>query len=718
MKLKHTLLATAIATASMGAQADLARQGPVSAANGFPAFYQDNTGLALDLCLPNTQELIDGSCLLFPANIPSPTLPIAFPGNFPDELFYWNAGTVVPLGGPDPAIGNATLVLGLEAAFATGPVTVGGQIVFSRIRYRFIAPVAGSYTVDTPFSSDTFDATAGELIFNTVDIGINCPQGDFSCAMKGKTAPFLRASLVAGGAALPPVVLPGGNTFLTDPNIPTTVTGGANGNSFKITGPNGIIVDTDQFNLMGRVHTGPLPSFTTVDRVTYARNATSSQVDVFATSITGLNSPASVLQLLAPDIPGAILKQDISLPTKYHAQVKPIGTALPANVFVTNTTDVPVTVLTGELTDMVSVSAASFDSAAQTLTVTATSSDEVDVPTLTATGSNNVVYGTFTAGITLLAQGVTTPPNNVVVSSSAGGRTTINVTTDAVAAVATVVATNDTPAFPELSAINVLANDQFLNASPVTVRIVRQPEHGSIVVGANNVVAYSARGSYSGPDSFTYYIDNAANGLSNIASVDFTVQVQNRPPVANPDTAGVTIGSSVTVDAKLNDTDPDNDAFTITALTAPASGTATIVNDKVVYTPAANTPTNAPQTIGYTITDANGATASSTITVTIQAAETVTVPKASYLTKNRTWQFEGTDNPLPTGTEIVTVRFYAGAAPAAGTPSDEAKFIGQATVTAGRFKFGPAVSTVLPIGNTFHVRTSRGKVQNFAHTVG
>jgi hypothetical protein len=86
------------------------------------------------------------------------------------------------------------------------------------------------------------------------------------------------------------------------------------------------------------------------------------------------------------------------------------------------------------------------------------------------------------------------------------------------------------------------------------VRILRQPENGSVVVGANNIVAYSARGPFSGLDSFTYYIDNGAIGLSNIASVDFNVTATNRPPVAVNDTASVTIGSTVTIDALINDT--------------------------------------------------------------------------------------------------------------------------------------------------------------------
>ena len=211
-------MALGLALASAGANADLARQGPVAPSHGFPAYYQDFAGMALDLCLPNAQELTDGTCLLFPTDVPNPSnLNFSVPANFPEEAFWFNATTVVPLNtAVEPAAeGRAALVMALEAAFGGGPVAANDQVAFSRIRYKFIAPSEGEYTVITPYTRDTFSATAGELIFNTLDIGIACPQGDFTCAMKGKTAPFLRAADAPGGAS-------------ADPNNPILASYGAN----------------------------------------------------------------------------------------------------------------------------------------------------------------------------------------------------------------------------------------------------------------------------------------------------------------------------------------------------------------------------------------------------------------------------------------------------------------------------------------------------------
>src|SRR5947209_3024228 len=66
----------------------LQRVGPVDNANGYPAWYQDKTGLTLDFCSPKTQAELDGGwCVLLTGDLPS--VPEAFPTNFFDEHFYF-----------------------------------------------------------------------------------------------------------------------------------------------------------------------------------------------------------------------------------------------------------------------------------------------------------------------------------------------------------------------------------------------------------------------------------------------------------------------------------------------------------------------------------------------------------------------------------------------------------------------------------------------------
>ena len=90
----------------------------------------------------------------------------------------------------------------------------------------------------------------------------------------------------------------------------------------------------------------------------------------------------------------------------------------------------------------------------------------------------------------------------------------------------------------------------------------------------------------------------------------------NSAPVAVPDTASVVVGAEVRIDPRVNDSDLDGDALTVTGAVLQ-SGSATVVLDdtaqQVVITPSAVSPV----VVLYTIADVTGATASSTITVDV-----------------------------------------------------------------------------------------------------
>ena len=65
----------------------LAAVGPTSSAYGFPTWYSDKAGTRLEPCLDGDNPL----CGFLPGDIPDATQPVAFPGNFPDEFFYFLA---------------------------------------------------------------------------------------------------------------------------------------------------------------------------------------------------------------------------------------------------------------------------------------------------------------------------------------------------------------------------------------------------------------------------------------------------------------------------------------------------------------------------------------------------------------------------------------------------------------------------------------------------
>src|SRR5881628_44238 len=106
--------------ASAQAAAGLAAVSAVDPANGYPKWYQDKNGLQLTACLDTTtpDPLLGGAdlCgLVAGGAIPNPALPISFPGNFPDEFFYFLLNGRIDGSGAGGA-GRAILANALEGA--------------------------------------------------------------------------------------------------------------------------------------------------------------------------------------------------------------------------------------------------------------------------------------------------------------------------------------------------------------------------------------------------------------------------------------------------------------------------------------------------------------------------------------------------------------------------------------------------------------------------
>jgi hypothetical protein len=92
----------------------------------------------------------------------------------------------------------------------------------------------------------------------------------------------------------------------------------------------------------------------------------------------------------------------------------------------------------------------------------------------------------------------------------------------------------------------------------------------------------------------------------------------NNPPVAVNDSAATQQNKAVTVNVLLNDSDPDGNALSVTAVGSASHGTAVIqANGSVLYTPSSNYVGS--DSFSYTISDGNGGTASATVAVTVTA---------------------------------------------------------------------------------------------------
>jgi hypothetical protein len=237
--LRFAALALAAAIASLvvvgPAQANLAAVGPVDPATQVPAWFQDNNGLKLGLCLAGPPY-----CLTSAAEF-----------NAPDgEAFFFQAGADLPINGS----GTAKLVLAQEA---TNPA--GGRAAFMRIRVVLTHAAQNTdYVVHHPFGDvkiHTDDVGGGK---DTVDAGCTlgpCPS--FAGALTGQIGPFLTWT--------PDPALPANH--IGDAVTPHTVTGGTNGNSFSVVGPGG--GSTNVFTVAGVLAGPPVPVYNGPDGLAF-----------------------------------------------------------------------------------------------------------------------------------------------------------------------------------------------------------------------------------------------------------------------------------------------------------------------------------------------------------------------------------------------------------------------------------------------------------------
>jgi VCBS repeat-containing protein len=183
------------------------------------------------------------------------------------------------------------------------------------------------------------------------------------------------------------------------------------------------------------------------------------------------------------------------------------------------------------------------------------------------------------------------------------------------------VATNDSYSVNEDQTLTipagagVLANDTDVDVDTLSAALASVPAHGTLTLNPNGSFTYTPTANFDGSDFFTY---RAADGVetSNFATVSITVNSVNHVPVAMNDSIATNGNTAVTIDVLANDTDPDGDALTVSAITtAPTNGTASIVSDKAVYTPA--TGFTGTDNFAVRISDGNGGSATSTVTVMV-----------------------------------------------------------------------------------------------------
>ena len=155
---------------------------------------------------------------------------------------------------------------------------------------------------------------------------------------------------------------------------------------------------------------------------------------------------------------------------------------------------------------------------------------------------------------------------------------------------------------------------------PLTFSIVRRPANG--LLGALTQIpptgastTYTPKADYAGPDSLVFQVDDGRGGTAR-ATVNITVKPLDDPPIANDDTITTGRNQPATRNVLDNDSDPDGDPLTITAVTQGSNGSVTTNGQTVTYTP--NDDFTGSDSFTYTISDGNS---TDTATVNVRVRE-------------------------------------------------------------------------------------------------
>ena len=180
------------------------------------------------------------------------------------------------------------------------------------------------------------------------------------------------------------------------------------------------------------------------------------------------------------------------------------------------------------------------------------------------------------------------------------------------------VANNDTINVTEYGTVSFdpRVNDTSSSGYPLSITNTSTPSHGAVLNFGGNSLSYSPSPGYTGPDSFTYTITDGHGGFAS-ATVNANVYL---PPVANADSISAAENTAITFDPRVNDTDPYGFALTVSAVSSPTSGTATINSGGTAITYTPNSGFTGTDTFTYTISDGHGGFATMTITMTVRTS--------------------------------------------------------------------------------------------------
>lgn len=413
------------------------------AVNGFPRVLADSEGVSLVICNPKTDPANAGGCFFDPV-IPGNTFSQAI--GFGGEGFWFLSEA--NFSDPRGAGFNVLIVMGAEAAFATGTPVDGEQFPFTRLRVRIDAPVAGVYKLTHPYGSKEWVVTAPgrRAINDTADIqlfaapNVVLEAGDVPARTnQGVVGPWLRWTTSQADGLQPGEQQPPAG-FLGDGATPHTVVGSPCGTNYAeltvtdlVSGAEITRFRTDRFTVQGLMapdaeRITPL----VIDNAYYAKNGNRVDLHVFATAPTTASVNARAIDVttdgtnvVETELAAGPLMTENTGRFFQSFRVSDTGN-LPESVIV-QASNLPISPARSQrvaVTDLVTIGAASATCAASTtnctVTVAATSSDPDALLTLDL-GGGRTHTAAAAGGATFSVSGLTALPASVKVASDRKG---------------------------------------------------------------------------------------------------------------------------------------------------------------------------------------------------------------------------------------------------------------------------------------------------------
>ncbi len=160
------------------------------------------------------------------------------------------------------------------------------------------------------------------------------------------------------------------------------------------------------------------------------------------------------------------------------------------------------------------------------------------------------------------------------------------------------------------ASIDILVNDGEADGDAFWLNDYSQPQFGTTQWSdSDRMILYIPNPDFAGVDQFTYSLVDQ-DGIDP-ATVTITV---NGAPLAADDATAVEAGAAVTLDVLGNDADAEGDTLTISAVTQPAHGSATVNPDNTI-TYVANDDMVVSDSFSYSVMDAIGNSASANVAV-------------------------------------------------------------------------------------------------------